>query len=131
MSVQRFGLVMGVVAALVAAPAIAQAAEGMGGAKWTCSLTKDYTASSWTSETSWSGRAVGKLGYGLKNLLLGWTDLFVEPKEAMDAGGNILSGLGTGLVQGVGNTVGGALHVVTFPLTELDVPLPEGGVSVL
>ena len=113
---------------LLAVPAMGYAADG---AKYTLSLTQDYTASPWTSETGWSSRAVGKLGFGAKNLLLGWTELFTEPKEALDEGGNFFAGLGHGVVNAVADTVGGAVHVITFPITGVDAPLPEGGVSLL
>ena len=123
-------LVVGVMGMLAVAPAVGEAGD-MGGAKMTWSLTKDYTASPWTAETGWSNRATGKLGFGLKNLLLGWTDLFVVPKKTADEGGNVLVGLGKGIIRGIENEVGGALHIITFPLTELDVPLPNGGTQVL
>jgi len=122
------GIVLGL---LVVAPGTGYAADMAGDAKWTISLTKDYTASPWTSQVGWSNRAIGKLGFGAKNLLLGWTDLFVEPKQTMDEGGNVLVGLGKGLWEGVLNTVGGAVHIVTFPITGLDAPLPGGGTQVL
>jgi hypothetical protein len=131
---KRFGVVAGiaVLAVLIgAAAAPAVGAAETGGAKVTLSLTKDYTPSPWTSETGWSSRAVGKLGFGVKNLLLGWTDLFVEPKEAVDAGGNILTGIGVGIKDAIENTLGGAVHIITFPLTEVDAPLPEGGTQLL
>ena len=121
---------------MVAAPALGEAAEHggqamSGNAKITLSLTKDYTPSPWTSETGWSNRAVGKLGFGVKNLLLGWTDLFIEPKEAADAGGNVLKGLGVGLKDAVENELGGVVHLITFPITGIDAPLPEGGTQLL
>ena len=121
-----------VVGLLIAAPAMGYAA-GMeqGGAKYTLSLTSDYTASPWTSEMGWSNRAGAKLLFGAKNLLLGWTDLFTETKEAVDSGGNFFVGLGYGLKDGVENTLGGAVHLVTFPITGIDAPLPEGGTQLL
>lgn len=124
-----FGVLgLAVVALSVAFPAVGEAAEmGAGGAKYTLSLTKDYTPSPWTSEAGYSNRAIGKLGFGVKNLLLGWTDLFVEPREASDAGEGLLKGIGAGLKDGVENTLGGVVHVVTFPITGIDAPLPEGG----
>ena len=119
-------------AVTLAYPAVGQAAQGAAGnAKWTLSLTKDYTASPWTSETGYANRAIGKLAFGVKNLLLGWTDLFVEPKETMDAGGNILTGIGIGLKDAVENELGGVVHLVTFPVTAIDAPLPEGGTQLL
>lgn len=126
--------VMWLVVGMLVAPAFGHAASmssGTPGAKWTWSLTPDYTASSWTSEMGWGNRAGQKLLFGVKNLLLGWTELFTEPKEAIDSGENFFVGLGRGVVSGVGQTVGGVLHGVTFPITALDVTLPEGGTQLL
>ena len=122
---------------LAALPVVGEAAEhggkamGAGSAKITLSLTKDYTPSPWTSEVGWSKRAVAKLGFGVKNLLLGWTDLFVEPKEASQAGENVLKGIGVGLKDAIENELGGVVHIVTFPITGIDAPLPEGGTQLL
>ncbi len=128
---KRVGFVvlgLAVVALSVALPAVGEAADmEAGGAKYTLSLRKDYTPSPWTSEVGYSNRAIGKLGFGVKNLLLGWTDLFIEPKEASDAGEGLLKGIGVGLKDAVANTLGGVVHVVTFPITGIDAPLPEGG----
>ena len=129
--VTGLAVVVGVVGILAISPAVGEAAEQMGGAKVTLSLTKDYTPSPWTSEVGWSNRAVGKLGFGVKNLLLGWTDLFVEPREASKAGGNVLTGIGVGVKDAIENTLGGAVHIITFPLTEVDAPLPKGGTQLL
>ena len=101
----------------------------MGGAKHTLSLTKDYTPSPWTSEVGYSNRVIGKLGFGLKNLLLGWTDVFVETKKETDGGGNFFKGLGMGLKDAVENELGGVVHVVTFLVPQIDAPLPGGGVQ--
>ena len=120
--------VVGLMGALVAFPAVGEAAEGK---MITLSLTKDFTASPWTHETTYSSRAIGKLGFGVKNLLLGWTDLFVEPMDASHAGENVLKGIGIGIKDTVENEIGGALHLITFPFTTIDVPLPEGGTQVL
>ena len=128
---KRIGLVIGLMGLLAAYPGMGYAAEMAGGAKMTLSLTKDYTASPWTHEVGYGKRAAAKLGFGVKNLLLGWTDLFVEPKEASESGGNLLKGIGIGLKDAVENTLGGAVHIVTFPLTEIDAPLPEGGTQLL
>ena len=118
----------GFMGAAVAHPV--EAAE-MGGAKVTLSLTKDYTASPWTSEVGWSKRAAGKLGFGVKNLLLGWADLFTEPMDASKAGENVFRGIGIGLKDAVENELGGVVHIVTFPFTEIDAPLPKGGTQLL
>ncbi len=116
--------VVGLVSALVAFPAVGEAADG---AKYTWSLTKDYTSSPWTHEVGYGSRAMGKLGFGVKNLLLGWTDLFVEPMDASHSGENIFKGIGVGIKDAIENEIGGALHVITFPIPAIDVPLPEGG----
>ena len=88
-------------------------------------------ASPWTTETSNSDKMMDKLGFGLKNLLLGWTEIIRQPvngaKEEHIIGFG--KGLATGLYDGVLYTVGGALHVVTFPITRIDVPLPNDGVK--
>jgi len=125
-----------VVAVLMAYPMLGYAAEHGGqamggGAKWTLSLTSDYTASPWTSEAGYVNQAKGKLIFGVKNLLLGWADLLTEPKEAIDQGGNFFTGLGSGLKDAVENTLGGAVHTATFLLPQVDAPLPEGGTQLL
>ena len=88
-------------------------------------------ASSWASGATYSDKAVGKLTFGLRNVLAGWTELFREPVEASKAGENVLVGIGRGAWNAVGQTVGGALHVVTFPIPQIDIPLPEGGTDLL
>lgn len=124
-------VVAGVIGALAMSPAKSEAADGMSHIH-TLSLTKEYTASPWTTNTgSWGSVAASKLGFGVKNLLLGWTDLFIEPKETMDAGGNFFKGVGVGLKDAIENTLGGVVHIVSFPITNLDAPLPEGGVQLL
>ncbi len=129
---KRIGVIASIVvlAVGIAAVSSAQAAE-MGGAKVTLSLTKDYTPSPWTQEVGYTSRAMGKLGFGLKNALLGWTDLFTEPKEASSSGAGFLKGVGYGLKDALENELGGVVHVVTFFLTEVDAPLPEGGTQIL
>ena len=125
--------VIGGVVAMVVAPVVGAAAEhggkAMGGALHTLSLTKDYTPSPWTKELGYSNRAVGKLGFGAKNLLLGWTEIISKTSEASKSNSNVLKGLGMGLKDGVEDTLGGAVHLVTFPITCLDAPLPGGGVQ--
>ena len=95
----------------------------------TWSFTKDYTASPWTTETGYWPRATHKLGFGLKNLLLCWTELFTEPREASEAKRSVLKGIGVGVKDTLEDLVGGVVHIVTFPITNLDAPLPEGGVQ--
>ena len=122
------GLIVGL---LVLAPVVAHAAEGqaMSGAKVTLSLTKNSTPSPWTSEMGYGNRVGHKLEFGVKNLLLGWLDLFKEPHEAYAAKGNVLKGIGYGLKDTLENELGGVVHVLTFPITSVDAPLPEGGLQ--
>jgi hypothetical protein len=88
-------------------------------------------ASPWADEVTYGAQAGAKLKYGVKNLLLGWTSLFREPVQAHQAGENVFVGVGRGVWNGVGQTVGGALHTVTFFVPQIDVPLPEGGTDLL
>ena len=114
---KRMGILV-VVAALVAGPSLAFAGGMAGG------------GSPWAKETGYVNQAKGKLIYGVKNVLLGWTELFTQPYEDAQNGENILMGIGKGVWNAVGQTVGGALHAVTFPIPAIDVPLPEGGTQV-
>ena len=90
--------------------------------------TLAFAASPWTQGANYSERVGQKLQFGLTNTLLGWVDLFVEPNKAASAGGNTWAGVGKGLTDSVLNTVGGALHLVTFPIP-VDIPLPDDGVQ--
>ncbi len=94
-----------------------------------------FAASPWTQETTYAKKVAGKLDFGVKNLFGGWTALL--PSQMGCAANNhkncpgmcCVKSLGTGLVNAVVDTVGGALHVVTFPIP-LDVPLPNDGVQI-
>jgi len=90
--------------------------------------------SPWTKERGWTRRATGKLLFGLKNTLFGWTEPFTRSHEAVTRNKRIVPGA-LGFLEGVGygviDTIGGAQHVLTFPVTWLDIPLPEGGVQLL
>ena len=89
---------------------------------------RNQSISPWTRDQGWGSQATGKLFYGAKNTLLGWTELFTEPYAASQAGRSVLGGLGKGALNAVGDTIGGAANLVTFPLTNVDVRLPDGGV---
>jgi hypothetical protein len=112
-----------VIGVVVAFPLMGYAAEHGGKAMG--------SSSPWTQEDGWANQAKAKFGYGLKNTLLGWTELFTEPRDAISEGGNFFMGVGEGVWNGVGQTVGGALHLVTFPIVAIDVPLPEGGTQIM
>ena len=93
-----------------------------------CSL--EFKPSPWTEKTTWSDKAVNKLQFGIKNVFAGWTEIFTEPKEAQDNKICPIQGFFRGVVNAGLDTVGGILHIATFPITQLDVKLPEGGTSV-
>ena len=82
--------------------------------------------SPWVDNGSYADQAKGKLAYGAKNFLGGWTQLITEPKNNE---GGPLAGLFLGIYNAAIYTVGGALHIATFPITAVDVPIPNGGVS--
>ena len=90
-----------------------------------------FAASPWAEEATYGSKVGAKLKYGLTNGLLGWTELFTEPYEAMQYGENFFIGLGRGVWNGVADTVLGAAHAVTFPIPQIDIPLPEGGTDIL
>ena len=85
--------------------------------------------SSWKSEKGYGEKVAAKVEFALSNLLFGWTEFFSEPYEAVKEKQNVLKSIPVGLWNGLGDTLGGALHLVTFPCTYVDVPLPEGGVK--
>ncbi len=86
----------------------------------------EFPASPWTQEKSYLSKTVGKLGFGLVNVVGGWTGIVSEFHEEPEE--NIAVAGMRALARVVTNTVGGALHVVTFPVPK-DIPLPGGGTS--
>ena len=86
-------------------------------------------ASPWMDKTTYGDKTVGKLTFGLKNTLLGWTELFKQPMDHAKDGKSFLAGMGHGILNTVTYTVGGVLHVVTFPFTSIDIPIPNDGVK--
>ena len=85
-------------------------------------------ASPWMDGKTYSDKTVGKLNFGFKNLFLGWTEIFYQPHLYGTEGKNAWAGLGKGLVYSLADTLGGAIHLVTFPIP-VDVPLPNNGVN--
>jgi hypothetical protein len=81
-------------------------------------------ASPWTEEKTYGEKAVGKLGYGLTNTILGWTKLFSTPNDYSAEGKNVWAGVGQGLIDAGVTTVLGAVHLVTFPIPA-DVAIPS------
>ncbi|MBI3307392.1 MAG: hypothetical protein HYZ84_06290 [Candidatus Omnitrophica bacterium] len=88
-----------------------------------------YAASPWTQEVGYTNQMKGKLDFGVKNLLGGWTEIFRSPMRAHEGKTCPIRGTGIGIVNAVVYTVGGALHTVTFPFTFIDIPLPNNGVQ--
>jgi len=134
---KRSGIVL-VVCAMLVSPGVAMAKSRGATAKkksyqgyqsQSRSKTNTHThGSPWAREHGWANQARGKFMFGAKNTLLGWTELFTEPYEAAKSGRNVAGGIGRGLWNGVADTAGGAAHLVTFPIPQVDLPLPEGGV---
>ena len=81
--------------------------------------------SPWTKDqTSYIETTVGKLGFGTLNTITGWSSIFFDTYRY----DNKFQGLIKGSWRFITNTVGGALHMATFPFP-FDIPLPDGGVS--
>ncbi len=93
-----------------------------------------YAASPWTTEPTYQKKVAGKLDFGVKNFLGGWTALLPCHSACAMNGHKTCPGLccvkslGMGVVNAVVYTVGGALHTATF-LIPVDVPLPDNGVQ--
>ncbi len=88
-----------------------------------------FAGSPWTEEKGYAEKVSGKLQFGLTNALLGWVDVFATPNQYSNEGKNVWAGVGQGLVNGLTNTVGGAVQLVTF-MIPADLPLPNGGVDI-
>ncbi len=122
----RTSVGLGLVAlAVMATPATAWTATSQ--ARRTNSSRHGGPGSPWVNKQGWGSQAMGKLAYGAKNTLLGWTKLVSEPYAAHRDGRSVGTGIGRGVLDAAGDTVGGAANVVTFPLTNVDVRLPDGG----
>jgi hypothetical protein len=127
----RGRLIVGVTVGLLLALPAASHASKTEGAKYTLSFTKQYLPSPWTEHDRYLPRAKGKLIFGAKNALLGCLELYNEPRDARRQNTGFMRGMGRGLVNMLGDTIGGVLHVATFPITAVDVSLPEGGTDLL
>lgn len=86
----------------------------------------EFPASPWTEEKSYLDKTTGKFGFGLMNVVGGWTALSSEYREKPNA--NFVGAFGRSILRTVTNEVGGALHLVTFPFP-FDIRLPGGGAS--
>ena len=88
-----------------------------------------YQPSEWKKEPLYIDRAFGKLNFSFWNFLFGFTKFATKPYEAYMTDENVLLGIGKGILFGVADTAGGLLNGVTFPITALSIPLPEGGIE--
>lgn len=88
-----------------------------------------FAASPWMDKTTYKDKMLGKLDFGVKNFLGGWTEVFNRPIKYHKDGKSPAEGFFVGVYQAIAYTAGGALHLVTFPATTIDVPLPNNGVS--
>lgn len=88
-----------------------------------------WAASPWTEKTTWGDKAVAKLDFGFKNFFGGVSELWMEPREVWSDKSQLPAAFGRGIAYSLADIVGGALHILTFPITQLDVPLPENGVQ--
>ena len=89
-----------------------------------------YAASPWTEEVGYWDWFRGKLTFGIANFWGGWLALIHEPVTAVQDKKNVFVGIGKGLAYSVIFTAGGLAHMLTSPITSLDIPLPDNGVDV-
>ena len=88
-----------------------------------------FAASPWTEGATYKDKVLGKLDFAVKNTLGGWTELFNRPIKYHKEGKNVSEGVLMGIGNAVVYTLGGVLHLVTFPIPAIDVPLPNNGVQ--
>lgn len=86
-------------------------------------------ASLWAEKATYKDQIIGKLEFGVKNTLGGWTALISEPVNAENNFQDTFRGIGVGIYHAAAYTFGGLLHLVTFFVPQVDVPLPNNGVS--
>ena len=72
-----------------------------------CGRAADETA-------SYPSKAGHTLVRGAANTLLGWTELIRQPAQEAKEGGNVLTGIGKGVGEGVKRTLAGVGEVLTF-----------------
>ena len=83
-----------------------------------------FKPSPWTTQETYIDLMTHKLGFGVFNVLTGWSAIPFE----WHRNSNKITGLAKGILRTVTNTVGGGLHAFTFPIP-FDIPLPDGGVN--
>ena len=85
--------------------------------------------SPWTKEEKYADKASQKFSYGMGNFYLGWSEIFNEPIKHHEGIFSALKSVGRGFALFPVDTVGGLFHMVTCPITTLDMPLPDGGIQ--
>lgn len=93
------------------------------------SSSQAFAASPWAEKGEYKDQVLAKLDFGVKNTLGGWMELFQQPMKSHKDGKTVSEGALRGIYYAIADTFGGALHLVTFPLPQVDVELPENGVS--
>lgn len=66
------------------------------------------------NNATYASKASCTLARGAANTLFGWTELIRQPAQEVKAGGNVFTGIATGLGKGVRRTFAGAGEVLTF-----------------
>jgi hypothetical protein len=78
-----------------------------------------HAASPWMEKKTYGAKTWGKLGFGLKNFLLGWMTPWAEAKNPKYQAQWI--GYSAGIGEGVIYTAGGLVQIVTF-MIPVDFP---------
>jgi uncharacterized membrane protein YfcA len=87
-----------------------------------------YAGSPWAEEKTYREKVASKLQFALTNVMLGWTEIIAEPEKAAENHTNMFAAVGKGFVYFVADTLGGVVHLATFPIPQVDLPLPDNGV---
>lgn len=77
-----------------------------------------------------------KFDWGALNFVAGWTEIVSQPvdryKQASSKKDRVFKtalGLGEGVFNAVANVTGGFLNVLTSPLPQAKIPLPQNGID--
>ncbi len=73
-----------------------------------------FAESPWVKNDSVFEKMTGKLGYGLKNSLLGWTSMFIEAAQPQYK--TEWNGFCVGVARGIFYTGSGLIQLATFPI---------------
>lgn len=86
-------------------------------------------ASPWAEKQGYGEKTAGKFLFGLKNSLLGWTEIFTEPWDSKyDLKKSEWEGFCDGIAQSIFYTANGLIHLATFPVP---VDFPDMGAGTL